>query len=274
LRQLYSRIELFLLDLHEGKFAGFTGKIDDDLLNSTEAKCNDLKDALHLVPIHRPYRLWDWVDLVYRFTGVCAGVLTVGVFASLPSFLREDQKKEVARLVASKFTVDPGTGNSLYNRLVGVWNRRGAAHLGTLAKGLFPTKECGSSGGVCALMGCHLVLQLRDASNIVYWSMCARCVCSAWLRDRLLYAHSRPPFFAHTHTHTCQHRRTPPTAPPPHAHERASAGRRQHQRQCQCQRQQRRLERVSQAVRPPPPTPHPSTKRSFLTFSAFLSDPC
>ena len=84
LRQLYSRIELFLLDLHEGKFAGFTGKIDDDLLNSTEAKCNDLKDALHLVPIHRPYRLWDWVDLVYRFTGVCAGVLTVGVFASLP----------------------------------------------------------------------------------------------------------------------------------------------------------------------------------------------
>ena len=141
--------------------------------------------------------------------------LAGGVFASLPSFLREDQKKEVARLVASKFTVDPGTGNSLYNRLVGVWNRRGAAHLGTLAKGLFPTKECGSSGGVCALMGCHLVLQLRDASNIVYWSMCARCVCPAWLRDRLPYAHSRPPFVSHTHT--CQHRRTPPTAPPPHA---------------------------------------------------------
>ena len=67
--------------------------------------------------------------------------LAGGMFASFPSFLREDQKKEVARLVVSKFTVDAGRSDSaLYSQLVGLWNRRAATHLGALAEGLFPTK--------------------------------------------------------------------------------------------------------------------------------------
>ena len=34
-----------------------------------------------------------------------------------------------------------------------------------------PTKSCGSSGAVCALMGCQLVLLLRDVSKVLVWSV-------------------------------------------------------------------------------------------------------
>ena len=97
--------------------------------------------------------------------------LAGGAFSSIPTFLHADQKKELARLVASKLSVGGDTGTGILGSIARVWNRRGASSVGALAAGLMPTKSCGSSGAVCALMGCQLVLLLRDISTLVYWNL-------------------------------------------------------------------------------------------------------
>lgn len=97
--------------------------------------------------------------------------LAGGAFSSIPTFLHTDQKKELARLLASKLSIGDGTGTGVLGNIARMWNRRGAASVGALAAGLMPTKSCGSSGAVCALMGCQLVLLLRDISTIVYWNV-------------------------------------------------------------------------------------------------------
>lgn len=87
LRQLYSRIELFLLDLQEDKMGGSYGmvtlKITEDVYDQANVKCSILKESLSLIPIQRPRYWWHFLDMVFRTIGVCAGFLTAGVFASL-----------------------------------------------------------------------------------------------------------------------------------------------------------------------------------------------
>ena len=87
LRHLYSRIELFILDLQEGKFDNGKDKIDDNTITEVEEKCLVMKELLHLIPIKRGNRWWHFLDLFARFIGVIAGFLIVGVFASLSIIL-------------------------------------------------------------------------------------------------------------------------------------------------------------------------------------------
>jgi membrane associated rhomboid family serine protease len=88
-----------------------------------------------------------------------------GILASIPTFLNEDQKVELARSVGAGLTIPeksivPGI-------LRNVWNKSGASRVGKLAANLMPTRVCGSSGGVCALMGCQLMLIVRDTYRLL-----------------------------------------------------------------------------------------------------------
>jgi len=120
---------------------------------------------LHGLPV---YETFGFMGLFFVF-------LVGGVIASLPSFLRDSQIKEVARSVTSATTFKVGPEKSLFNPLAGAWNRHGATFCGMVAAKMFATQpSCGSSGGVSALIGCCLFLLLRDAANIVCRSMCAK----------------------------------------------------------------------------------------------------
>ena len=126
----------------------------------------------------------------FRAKGLFFVFLVGGYIASLPSFLRADHIKEVARSVTSATTVKVEPGNSFFKRLVrNMWNRHVAPLLGELTAEAVATRpSCGSSGGGYALMGCSLVLQLQDASKIVYRSVRARCARLSRLLSNLSFS--------------------------------------------------------------------------------------
>eukprot|EP00606_Chrysophyceae_sp_TOSAG23-5_P001349 GSChrysophyteH2.ASY1.ANO1.1726.1 assembled CDS len=80
-KQLYTKLELALLDA-EG-----TATIDSDgtVLNADlQERLIKLRKAIRLVPLDRPFRVWYWLDIWYRFVGVCCGFFTISLL-SLPT---------------------------------------------------------------------------------------------------------------------------------------------------------------------------------------------
>ena len=80
-KQLYTKLELALLDA-EG-----TATIDSDgtVLNvDLQERLVKLRKALRLVPLDRPFRVWYWLDIWFRFVGVCCGFFTISLL-SLPT---------------------------------------------------------------------------------------------------------------------------------------------------------------------------------------------
>lgn len=116
-RALHAKVELFRLDMEEealrnkGKLVSTPikmvekqpksggGTVDVVIAASTtkvvaptiseeeERVLSGLVSMLHLVPIKRSFKWWYWLDVVFRFIGVCMGFLTVGVLLSLPVIL-------------------------------------------------------------------------------------------------------------------------------------------------------------------------------------------
>ena len=101
----------------------------------------------------------------YSTFGLYFVFLSGGIFAAMPSFLKIDQQKEVSRLIASQVTIsNDSTGSSyLPKKFKYYWNKIANDSATTLVALYHPKKSCGSSGAVCALMGCQMVLLLRDS---------------------------------------------------------------------------------------------------------------
>jgi len=103
--------------------------------------------------------------------------LAGGYFASLPSFIQKDWVKEVARSRTSEYTHGIPCRSPL-TCLVSLWDWIGAPLHGMEHAAQYTNGGVGSSGGGSALIGCSLVLQLRDVLKVVYRSVRAR-----WVRD-------------------------------------------------------------------------------------------
>lgn len=69
LRQLYSKLELLLLDVEEASISDASKDISKEFYNSFEMKVDALKARLDLVPIKRKAHWWRWIDIVFRFVG-------------------------------------------------------------------------------------------------------------------------------------------------------------------------------------------------------------
>lgn len=111
-RELHAKVELLRLDLEEEAIkAGATFKLTPirlvekltsssgsaekvvpaalktveppSLSEGVRAELDEMVERLTLVPVRRPFRWWYWLDIVFRFVGVCMGFFTVGVFLSL-----------------------------------------------------------------------------------------------------------------------------------------------------------------------------------------------
>lgn len=95
-RELHAKVEILRLDIEEeaareaerqadggARNFSITGVISEE----DDRNLNGLVAKLHLVPIRRPFKWWYWLDVVFRFVGVCTGFLTVGVLLSLPVLL-------------------------------------------------------------------------------------------------------------------------------------------------------------------------------------------
>jgi hypothetical protein len=69
---------------------------------------------------------------------------------------------------------------STEDRFRKLWNESGASKL--IIDCISPTKSCGSSGAVCALMGCTLTLQVRDCCNMISTAMNIKDNDSSYIR--------------------------------------------------------------------------------------------
>ena len=67
LRQLYSRVELLLIEIEQSTDDGM--EIDPLFEIGIQNKCNILMKNLNLIPIKRPSRWWKWIDLTFRGCG-------------------------------------------------------------------------------------------------------------------------------------------------------------------------------------------------------------
>jgi len=81
-KQLYSQLELALLDheLDNTVCDGEGGVLDAALADRIAA----IRKSLKLQPIKRPRRWWYWLDVIYRFCGVCCGFFAISIVLSLP----------------------------------------------------------------------------------------------------------------------------------------------------------------------------------------------
>lgn len=124
-RELHAKVELLRLDLEEeailrsGKVIQLPIKVVEKKNDGTSAMLNasaqkvssavisseivqqldQLVNMVPLVPIRRPFKWWYWIDICFRFVGVCMGFLTVGVFLALPVI--------ILRAVDSILQLDP-----------------------------------------------------------------------------------------------------------------------------------------------------------------------
>ena len=69
LRQLYSKLELLLLDIEENKLSGISTDSNDEFFSHIEGKSDLLKARLNLIPIDRKAPWWKWIDIVFRTIG-------------------------------------------------------------------------------------------------------------------------------------------------------------------------------------------------------------
>ncbi len=81
-KELYSKLELVLLEYESDSTVcdGEGGLLDQSLGSRVET----LRKSLKLQSIKRPRRWWYWIDIIYRFCGVCCGFFTISVILSLP----------------------------------------------------------------------------------------------------------------------------------------------------------------------------------------------
>ena len=70
LRQLYSKIELLLLDIEENRLSDRSNDGTDDFLGSIESESDFLKRKLDLIPIDRKAPWWKWIDIIFRTIGM------------------------------------------------------------------------------------------------------------------------------------------------------------------------------------------------------------
>lgn len=89
-----------------------------------------------------------------------------GVFAAIPSSLYQCQKETFTKEFQKLFSSygEPYVPSMLSR----YWDSlsRSVAEFST--KRFLPSKSCGSSGAVCALMGCNLILSIRDVALVVH----------------------------------------------------------------------------------------------------------
>lgn len=69
LRQLYSKLELLLLDVEEASICDTSKDVSKEFYSSFEVKVDALKARLDLVPIKRKAHWWRWIDIIFRFVG-------------------------------------------------------------------------------------------------------------------------------------------------------------------------------------------------------------
>ena len=69
LRQLYSKVELLLLDIEEDTIAGLNSDVNVDFLTMMNSKFDALRNRLNLVPIERKAYWWKWLDIIFRTFG-------------------------------------------------------------------------------------------------------------------------------------------------------------------------------------------------------------
>ena len=79
--------------------------------------------------------------------------LSGGVFASLPTFFRKQQNRAFRKLVSDEFGIVSRPINAVIKP---------------------PTKLCGSSGAICALIGCDLSLCVRDCYQTIKYVLSSK----------------------------------------------------------------------------------------------------
>lgn len=85
-RRLYTKAELLVMDYEE--YLGSNDAIqafreEQDF----QVAYKEVVDKLHLVPIKRPFRLWYWLDIIFRFIGVNSAIVTITITCALPILL-------------------------------------------------------------------------------------------------------------------------------------------------------------------------------------------
>lgn len=69
LRQLYSKLELLLLDVEEKHLTLLSKDVDEEFYRKMEKNLDSLRERLDLVPIKRRFQWWRWIDISFRFVG-------------------------------------------------------------------------------------------------------------------------------------------------------------------------------------------------------------
>ena len=69
LRQIYSKLELLLLDVEEKYLTPIVKDVDDEFYRKMEKNLDSLRERLDLVPIKRKVKWWRWIDISFRFVG-------------------------------------------------------------------------------------------------------------------------------------------------------------------------------------------------------------
>ena len=69
LRQLYSKLELLLLDVEEKYLTLLSKDVDEEFYRKMEKNLDSLRERLDLVPIKRRFQWWRWIDISFRFVG-------------------------------------------------------------------------------------------------------------------------------------------------------------------------------------------------------------
>eukprot|EP00606_Chrysophyceae_sp_TOSAG23-5_P000010 GSChrysophyteH2.ASY1.ANO1.1074.1 assembled CDS len=79
-KKLWSKLEIAIIDAEGSSIVDNIGKVLDGAL---EEKIVTVRKILALTPAYRPFRWWFWLDIWFRFAGVCCGFFTISLL-SLP----------------------------------------------------------------------------------------------------------------------------------------------------------------------------------------------
>ena len=119
-RKLYSEVELVRLDYEEllvsTKIASTSSSNNNNNKTTHEIINEDLDmlgSKLRLVPIKRKAVWWKWIDIIFRFIGVCATIFSAGVYISIALI--------IIRGVEEFLQVDPYVQLSVKIRKFVVW---------------------------------------------------------------------------------------------------------------------------------------------------------
>ncbi len=96
----------------------------------------------------------------FGMNGLYFFFLCGGIIGSIPSHLTDAQKNGVEKLMQRAMIIEE---KKYVPKLLRPWMDKASTRIGTLtASAIQASRSCGSSGGVCALMGCEMVLLSRD----------------------------------------------------------------------------------------------------------------